>query len=79
VQYPEYLASPPKNLPAADLEKYRTQYNLVQKIVDTFRKPGYSDDKDGKEIGRLVGEMQELGGPPTEIMGELPEGFVSPT
>jgi peroxin-19 len=45
--------------------------------VDTFRKPGYSDDKDGKEIVRMVGEMQELGGPPTEIMGELPEGFVS--
>jgi peroxin-19 len=45
--------------------------------VDTFRKPGYSDDNDGKEIVRMVGEMQELGGPPTEIMGELPEGFVS--
>jgi hypothetical protein len=24
-----------------------------------------------------VGEMQDLGGPPSEIMGDLPEGFVS--
>jgi peroxin-19 len=77
IQYPEYLASPPKDLPSSELEKYRAQYALVQKIVDTFRKPGYSDDKDGKEIARLVGEMQDLGGPPGEIMGELPEGFVS--
>ena len=75
-QYPEYLASPPANLPPTELEKYRTQYALVQKIVDTFRKPGFSDDKDGKEIARLVGEMQDLGGPPSEIMGDLPEGFV---
>jgi peroxin-19 len=76
-QYPDYLASPPKDLPAADLTKYKNQYALVQKIVDTFRKPGYSDDRDGKEIARLVGEMQDLGGPPQEIMGDLPEGFVS--
>lgn len=58
------------------MEKYRQQYAIVQKIVDTFRKPGYSDDKDGKEIAKLVGEMQDLGGPPQEIMGDLPEGFV---
>lgn len=56
---------------------YKEQYALVKKIVDTFRKPGYSDDRDGKEIARLVGEMQDLGGPPKEIMGDLPEGFVS--
>lgn len=24
-----------------------------------------------------MGEMQDLGGPPSEIMGDLPEGFVS--
>lgn len=48
----------------------------MQKIVDTFKKPGFSDEKDGKEIARLVGEMQDLGGPPPEIMGDLPEGFV---
>jgi len=48
----------------------------VQQILDTFRRPGYSDQKDGKEVAKRVGEMQDLGGPPKEIMGELPEGFV---
>jgi hypothetical protein len=42
---------------------------FVSAIVETFRKPGYTDDKDGKEVARLVGEMQDLGGPPSEWRG----------
>ncbi|GFZ45166.1 hypothetical protein JCM24511_02892 [Saitozyma sp. JCM 24511] len=74
-KYPGYLASPPSTVPPADLDKYKRQYTIVQQILETFRKPSYSDEKDGKEIARLVGEMQDLGGPPSEIMGDLPEGF----
>ncbi|WOO77419.1 Peroxisome biogenesis protein 19-1 [Vanrija pseudolonga] len=74
-KYPEYLAKPPSTATPADLEKYRQQHKLVQQIVETFKKPGYTDERDGKEVARLVGEMQDLGGPPTEIMGDLPEGF----
>ena len=77
VQYPAYLESPPAGTDPADLEKYKQQYKIVSSILDIFRKPGYTDDKDGKEVARLVGEMQDLGGPPQEIMGDLPEGFVS--
>lgn len=62
---------------ADDLEKYRQQHKLVQQILAVFKRPNYSDDVDGKEVARLVGEMQDLGGPPNEIMGDLPEGFVS--
>jgi hypothetical protein len=60
-----------------DLERYSQQHKLVSSIVATFQKPDYSDERDGKTIARLVGEMQDLGGPPQEIMGDLPEGFVS--
>jgi hypothetical protein len=28
-------------------------------------------------VARLVGEMQDLGGPPKEVMGDMPEGLVS--
>ena len=59
------------------MEKYRKQSVLVNQIVSTFKKPDYSDEKDGKEVARLVSEMQDLGGPPKEILGDLPEGFVS--
>ncbi|ORY24306.1 Pex19 protein [Naematelia encephala] len=74
-KYPAYLASPPAGTSSADIKTYTAQHVLVDQIVATFRKPGYSDEQDGKEIARLVGEMQDLGGPPKEIMGELPEGF----
>lgn len=59
------------------MEKYRKQHKLVQQILETFKRPGYTDEVDGKEVAKLVGEMQDLGGPPNEIMGELPDGFVS--
>lgn len=76
-QYPAYLASPPSDVSPGDLEKYKQQHALVKQILAVFRKPNYSDAEDGKEIARLVGEMQDLGGPPKEIMGDMPEGFVS--
>ncbi|ORX40022.1 Pex19 protein [Kockovaella imperatae] len=74
-KYPGYLASPPAGVTPSELEKYRKQSALVDTIVKTFKKPDFNDDKDGREIARLVGEMQDLGGPPKEIMGDLPEGF----
>lgn len=67
----------PAGVTEADLEKYRKQHKLVQQILETFKRPGYTDEVDGKEVAKLVGEMQDLGGPPNEIMGELPDGFVS--
>jgi hypothetical protein len=71
------LANPPPATPAADLAKYKQQHTLVKQILATFRKPSYNDAEDSKEIARLVGEMQDLGGPPKEIMGDMPDGFVS--
>ncbi|WWD18508.1 hypothetical protein CI109_102960 [Kwoniella shandongensis] len=74
-KYPPYLASPPSGVSPSDLEKYTKQHLLVQRITQTFKKSDYSDEKDGREIARLVSEMQDLGGPPKEVMGDLPEGF----
>jgi peroxin-19 len=76
-KYPAYLADPPKDISKEDMDKYRKQSDLVKRIVAIFGKSGYSDAQDGKEVARLVGEMQDLGGPPKEVMGDLPEGFVS--
>ncbi|OWZ44538.1 peroxin-19 [Cryptococcus neoformans var. grubii Br795] len=75
VKYPAYLKSPPPDTSPEDIAKYHQQYTLVTQIVETFKKPGYTDEKDGKDIARLVSEMQDLGGPPKEVMGDLPEGF----
>ncbi|CAK9780807.1 Pex19-domain-containing protein [Cutaneotrichosporon oleaginosum] len=74
-KYPAYLEKPPSGVSASDLDKYRKQHGLVKRILDVFQRPGYTDERDGKEVAKLVGEMQDLGGPPNEIMGDLPEGF----
>ncbi|WWC88731.1 uncharacterized protein L201_003644 [Kwoniella dendrophila CBS 6074] len=74
-KYPPYLSSPPSGISNEDLSKYQKQNQIVQKIVTIFRKSNYSDEKDGKEISELVSQMQDLGGPPKEILGDLPEGF----
>ncbi|ODO10123.1 hypothetical protein I350_02351 [Cryptococcus amylolentus CBS 6273] len=74
-KYPAYLASPPANTSPSDLARYKNQFSLVTRVVETFNKPGFSDEKDGKEVARLVSDIQDLGGPPKEVMGELPEGF----
>lgn len=76
-KYPAYLANPPSEVSGEDLEKYRKQKVIVDKILAVFKKEGYSDERDGKEVAGLVGEMQDLGGPPSQIMGDMPEGFVS--
>lgn len=49
----------------------------MEKIVATFRKSDYSPEDDSADIQKLVGEMQDLGGPPKEIVGDLPGGLVS--
>nr|ODN93977.1 hypothetical protein L203_00145 [Cryptococcus depauperatus CBS 7841] len=76
-KYPAYLESPPAGTPAEDLEKHRKQYVFVRQIMETFKKPEYSDETHSKEVAKLVSDMQDLGGPPKEIMGDLPEGFAS--
>ncbi|GMK53955.1 hypothetical protein CspeluHIS016_0105410 [Cutaneotrichosporon spelunceum] len=74
-KYPAYLEKPPAGITPTDVDKYRKQHELVKEILVVFKRPAYTDDKDGKEVARLVGEMQDLGGPPNEIMGDLPEGM----
>ncbi|CAE6339941.1 unnamed protein product [Rhizoctonia solani] len=75
-KFPAYLAEHP-DLPEADLKRYKAQQATVKQLVAIYQKPDYSDDdkETGKEVLRLMNEMQELGSPPTEIMGEVPPGF----
>lgn len=83
-RYPEYLkaqhALPDGDqgkINATQLEAYSKQNKLIKEMVALFKSPGYSDqDEQMKEkVYKLMCEMQELGSPPDEVMGELPEGF----
>ncbi|CAE6528367.1 unnamed protein product [Rhizoctonia solani] len=75
-KFPGYFAEHP-DLPEVDLKRYKAQEVIVKQLVEIYQKPDYSDDnaETNKVVLRLMNEMQELGSPPTEIMGEAPPGF----
>lgn len=76
MQYPPYLASSrASQLDPAQFHSYRAQSDLVSQIVALFEAATYSEDDEGtrKEIQELMGKMQDLGSPPKEVMGDMPD------
>ncbi|KAG8898139.1 Peroxisome chaperone and import receptor [Tulasnella sp. 403] len=76
-KFPEYFTQHGSKLNPEELEKYKRQQGLISQTVKIFEQPNYSDDdpKTSAEVLKLMNEMQTLGSPPSEIMGELPPGF----
>ncbi|KAJ9114625.1 hypothetical protein QFC22_005498 [Naganishia vaughanmartiniae] len=76
-KYPPYLLAHKSSLPAAQYDKYAEQSGIVTRIVEIFGKEGYSDDDSAmrSEVTTLMTKMQDLGSPPDEIMGDMPEGL----
>ncbi len=68
-KYPAWIAANQEN---AEIEIYRKQAACVALIVDKFEEPGYRDEDPLKkaEVTTLMSKMQELGSPPTEIIGD---------
>jgi len=81
LQYPAYLASQSTTptIPATQLASYTQQSHIISQILTLFRSPQYSDEDEEKrkEVYGLMVRMQEMGSPPEEVMGEMPEGLVS--
>lgn len=86
-KYPPYLDEQARKqkegvagaISESQLETYRKQHAIVREILETFKAPEYSDDNDELK-GRVTEKMtamQDLGSPPDEIMGGMPEGMVS--
>ncbi|ODV96121.1 hypothetical protein PACTADRAFT_49525 [Pachysolen tannophilus NRRL Y-2460] len=50
--------------------KYTKQYEIVMKIVNKFDEKDYEDLKDFPFINKHLEELQELGMPPKELVGE---------
>ncbi|KAG7531946.1 hypothetical protein FFLO_04014 [Filobasidium floriforme] len=78
-KYPPYLNAQRSNptIPPTQLSNYETQSQIISQILELFRRPGYSDDDEEKrkEVYDLMCRMQEMGSPPEEVMGEMPEGL----
>ncbi|KIL65152.1 hypothetical protein M378DRAFT_1039533 [Amanita muscaria Koide BX008] len=75
-KFPNYLASPPSPLSAADRQRYEKQQACTKKILAIFDRPGYRDDdaESHQAIVEHMSEIQSYGSPPPELMGPLPSG-----
>jgi len=75
-QYPAYLSSHPE-LPDNERKRCEAQLRVSTQILAIFDQPGYTDAnaEAQAEVFKLMNEMQSYGSPPTEVMGELPEGM----
>ncbi|CED83481.1 40 kDa farnesylated protein associated with peroxisomes [Phaffia rhodozyma] len=77
-KYPAYLSSPEASkISPEQLHVYESQAGLVSEIIKLFERPGFSDEDESTraEVRELMGKMQDLGSPPKEVMGDMPEGL----
>jgi peroxin-19 len=81
-KYPNWLAENGPTLSAEDKEKYENQYKLMKEVCAELEKEKADDSSEVKKerfnivLDRMQ-KMQELGSPPTAILGEqVPESIV---
>jgi len=72
---PDYLKEKKGVIPDFQYTQYTKQYEITSEIVAVFEAPGYSDDqKDKREkVNTLLESLQEMGQPPSELVGEAGE------
>jgi hypothetical protein len=67
---------------------YQQQLGLINQILQVFRdssagneghKAQEQEQEQEEKVYELMRRMQELGSPPKEVMGDLPDGLVSPS
>jgi peroxin-19 len=74
-KYPNYLAENASKLSAEERERYENQLKLMQEVCAELEKEKSDDSADVKKerfnivLDRMQ-KMQELGQPPSEILGE---------
>jgi len=76
MQYPAWLAANKGVVEQKDYDKYERQFLLMTAITDEFdsERPEDSEDVKGRRFERILAvmqQMQELGHPPKEIVGDI--------
>jgi peroxin-19 len=80
-KYPNYLAENASKLSAEDKERYENQLKLMQEVCGELEKEKSDDSAEVKKdrftivLDRMQ-KMQELGQPPSEILGENVESAI---
>ncbi|KAF9223029.1 hypothetical protein BS17DRAFT_706825 [Gyrodon lividus] len=75
--FPGYLTEHSGAISPEDSKRFDAQIICIKQLLDVFEAKDFRDE-DGKardKIVELMGELQNYGSPPDEIMGPLPPGF----
>ncbi|KAG1799475.1 Pex19 protein family-domain-containing protein [Suillus plorans] len=76
-KFPDYLKANATTLTSDDKSRYDAQIICIRQLLEIFESKDYADDdeKTRIKIVELMGELQNHGSPPEEIMGPLPPGL----
>ncbi|XP_045770379.1 peroxisomal biogenesis factor 19 [Maniola jurtina] len=86
-KYPTWLADNKGKIEQSEYERFEKQQSLMQQVCAELEPEQETDAEDVKRkrfetVLKLMQQMQDLGQPPTELVGDIsaaPEGFVAPT
>lgn len=79
-KYPAFLAANENNLEAKEMEQYKKQFELMTTICKLYEEEQVGDTPGTKsqrfeKLLDLMQQMQELGQPPKDIVGEMAPGL----
>ncbi|CAH2101868.1 unnamed protein product [Euphydryas editha] len=85
-KYPSWLAENKGKIDQTEYERFEKQQTLMQQVCAELEPEQESDPEDVKRkrfetVLKLMQQMQDLGQPPTELVGDItapPEGFMAP-
>ncbi|CAH6721217.1 peroxisomal membrane protein import receptor Pex19p [[Candida] jaroonii] len=71
-KFPEYLKDKKGKIPDEEYQNYNKQYEITVQIVEIFESPDFNDDdkQQRDHVNSLLESLQELGQPPTELVGD---------
>ncbi|EMG48134.1 Pex19 Peroxisomal biogenesis factor 19 [Candida maltosa Xu316] len=71
-KFPDYLKENKDKLDEEKYKNYTQQYDITNDIIKIFESESYSDDnkEQREQVNALLESLQELGQPPTELVGE---------
>lgn len=71
-KFPDYLAEKKGQIDDKEYDNYTKQYELTKDIILVFESSGYNDDdkQQRDKVNSLLEALQELGQPPTELVGD---------
>ena len=78
-KFPDWLADNRPNIGQEEFDKYNKQYDITRKICYCFEEENDADSEAVKKarfdkIMGLMQDMQQLGHPPKELVGDMPAG-----